>query len=85
MSPPRTFAAPQAFTPRPRPASICYAMGITQHTVGTDNVKSLANLAMLCGNIGIEGGGSTPFGARTTSRGPATWAACPTSFPVISR
>ena len=33
--------------------SIVYCMGITQHTVGTDNVKTLANLAMLCGNVGI--------------------------------
>ena len=29
--------------------SILYCMGITQHTTGTDNVKCLANLAMLCG------------------------------------
>jgi anaerobic selenocysteine-containing dehydrogenase len=36
---------------------ILYCMGITQHTTGTDNVKSLANLAMLCGNMGIAGGG----------------------------
>ncbi|MCK5915817.1 MAG: molybdopterin-dependent oxidoreductase, partial [Deltaproteobacteria bacterium] len=36
-----------------RPASILYAMGITQHTCGTDNVKSLGNLAMLCGNMGV--------------------------------
>ena len=41
-------------------ASILYAMGITQHTTGTDNVKSLANLAMLCGNMGIPGGGVNP-------------------------
>ena len=41
--------------------SILYCMGITQHTTGTDNVKSLANLAMLCGNLGIEGGGVNPL------------------------
>ncbi|MCX5821835.1 MAG: molybdopterin-dependent oxidoreductase, partial [Deltaproteobacteria bacterium] len=28
-------------------AMIVYAMGITQHTTGTDNVKSCASLAML--------------------------------------
>ncbi|GAG44854.1 unnamed protein product, partial [marine sediment metagenome] len=33
-------------------ASIVYSMGITQHTTGTDNVLSLANLAMLTGNVG---------------------------------
>jgi formate dehydrogenase alpha subunit len=40
---------------------IIYCMGITQHTTGTDNVKSLANLAMLCGNMGIAGGGVNPL------------------------
>jgi len=29
-----------------KPSSICYAMGITQHTHGTDNVMATANLAM---------------------------------------
>jgi formate dehydrogenase major subunit len=65
--------------------SILYCMGITQHTTGTDNVKSLANLAMLCGNMGIRGGGVNPCAGRTTSRGPATWAACPTCLPATSR
>ena len=32
--------------------SILYAMGITQHSHGVDNVKSLANLAMVTGNLG---------------------------------
>ena len=32
--------------------SIVYCMGITQHISGTDNVKSLANLSMLTGNLG---------------------------------
>ncbi len=36
------------------PASILYAMGITQHTTGVDNVKSVCNLAMLCGNVGVK-------------------------------
>ena len=35
------------------PASLLYAMGITQHTTGVDNVKSCCNLAMLCGNVGV--------------------------------
>ncbi len=34
-----------------------YAMGITQHTVGSQNVKSFANLQMLLGNMGRPGGG----------------------------
>jgi formate dehydrogenase alpha subunit len=50
-------------------ASIVYAMGITQHTVGTDNVKSLANLSMLCGNVGIEGGGVNPLRGQNNVQG----------------
>ena len=50
-------------------ASILYAMGITQHTCGTDNVKSLANLAMLCGNVGVEGGGVNPLRGQNNVQG----------------
>lgn len=50
-------------------ASILYAMGITQHICGTDNVKSLANLAMLCGNVGIEGGGVNPLRGQNNVQG----------------
>jgi len=50
-------------------SSILYCMGITQHTTGTDNVKSLANLAMLCGNLGIEGGGVNPLRGQNNVQG----------------
>lgn len=50
-------------------ASILYCMGITQHTSGTDNVKSLANLAMLCGNMGIPGGGVNPLRGQNNVQG----------------
>jgi formate dehydrogenase alpha subunit len=49
--------------------SILYCMGITQHRTGTDNVKSLANLAMLCGNVGIEGGGVNPLRGQNNVQG----------------
>jgi formate dehydrogenase alpha subunit len=49
--------------------SILYCMGITQHTTGTDNVKSLANLAMLCGHMGIEGGGVNPLRGQNNVQG----------------
>ena len=42
---------------RAEAASIVYCMGITQHTTGVDNVKALANLAMLTGNMGKESTG----------------------------
>lgn len=50
-------------------ASILYCMGITQHTTGTDNVKSLANLAMLCGHMGIEGTGVNPLRGQNNVQG----------------
>ena len=50
-------------------ASILYCMGITQHTTGVDNVKSLANLAMLCGNMGIRGGGVNPLRGQNNVQG----------------
>jgi formate dehydrogenase major subunit len=49
--------------------SILYCMGITQHTTGTDNVKSLANLAMLCGYLGMPGGGVNPLRGQNNVQG----------------
>lgn len=40
-----------------RAGNILYAMGITQSTHGTQNVRSIAILQLLLGNIGIAGGG----------------------------
>ena len=54
---------------RAKRGSILYCMGITQHITGTDNVKSLANLAMLCGNLGIEGGGVNPLRGQNNVQG----------------
>ncbi len=51
------------------PASIVYCMGITQHISGTDNVKSLANLAMTCGNLGVPGGGVNPLRGQNNVQG----------------
>ena len=52
-----------------KPAAILYTMGITQHTTGTDNVKSCANLAMLTGNVGIAGGGVNPLRGQNNVQG----------------
>ena len=49
--------------------SIVYAMGITQHVTGTDNVLSLANLAMLTGNIGRLSTGVNPLRGQNNVQG----------------
>jgi len=60
--------------------SILYCMGITQHTTGTDNVKSLANLAMLCGHMGIEGGGVNPLRGQNNVQGACDMGGLPNVF-----
>jgi len=62
-------------------ASIYYAMGITQHITGTDNVKSLANLSMLCGNIGIQGGGVNPLRGQNNVQGACDMGCLPNVYP----
>ena len=64
-----------------KPAAILYAMGITQHTTGTDNVKSIANLAMLTGNIGIPGAGVNPLRGQNNVQGACDVGALPNVYP----
>jgi formate dehydrogenase major subunit len=40
-----------------RTATICYAVGLTQHSVGAQIVRSAAILQLLLGNVGRPGGG----------------------------
>ena len=61
-------------------ASILYTMGITQHVTGTDNVKSLANLAMLCGNVGVRGGGLNPLRGQNNVQGACDMGALPNVY-----
>jgi formate dehydrogenase major subunit/formate dehydrogenase alpha subunit len=60
--------------------SILYCMGITQHTTGTDNVKSLANLAMLCGHIGKPGTGVNPLRGQNNVQGACDMGGLPDVF-----
>ncbi len=66
-------------------AAILYCMGITQHTTGTDNVKSLANLAMLCGNLGIEGGGVNPLRGQNNVQGACDMGGLPNVFTAYQK
>ncbi len=62
-------------------ASIVYSMGITQHTTGTDNVLSLANLAMLTGNVGRECTGVNPLRGQNNVQGACDLGALPNVYP----
>jgi formate dehydrogenase alpha subunit len=62
-------------------ACILYGMGITQHTTGTDNVKSVANLLLLTGNIGREGTGFSPLRGQNNVQGACDLGALPNVYP----
>jgi len=62
-------------------ASIVYSMGITQHTTGVDNVRSLANLAMITGQIGRPGTGVNPLRGQSNVQGACDMAALPNCYP----
>jgi formate dehydrogenase alpha subunit len=61
-------------------ASIVYAMGITQHITGTDNVKSVANLAMVTGNLGKESVGVNPLRGQNNVQGACDMGGLPNVF-----
>ncbi len=63
-----------------RVGSIVYCMGITQHTTGTDNVKGLANLSMLCGYLGKPGGGVNPLRGQNNVQGACDMGGLPNVF-----
>jgi len=58
-------------------AMILYAMGVTQHTTGTDNVKAVANLAMATGNIGRTSTGVNPLRGQNNVQGACDMGALP--------
>ncbi|UCF99346.1 MAG: formate dehydrogenase subunit alpha [Spirochaetaceae bacterium] len=66
---------------RAEKASIIYSMGITQHTTGTDNVLSLANLAMVTGNVGKKSTGVNPLRGQNNVQGACDLGALPNVYP----
>jgi formate dehydrogenase alpha subunit len=68
-----------------RLAGIFYTMGITQHTHGTDNVRAVANLATLTGNIGRESTGVNPLRGQGNVQGASDAACLPNFYPGYQR
>jgi len=64
-----------------KPSAIFYAMGITQHSHGTDNVIATANLAMLTGNVGKPGSGVNPLRGQNNVQGACDMGALPNVYP----
>ena len=62
-------------------SSIAYGSGITQHINGTDHVLGLANLAMVCGHVGREGGGIYPLVIQSNAQGACDMGTLPEFLP----
>jgi len=61
-------------------STIVYCLGMTEHTTGVDNVKSLANLAMLTGHIGRHATGVNPLRGQNNVQGACDMGALPDVF-----
>jgi formate dehydrogenase major subunit len=49
--------------------TIMYAMGWTQHTVGTQNIRTMAIIQLLLGNMGVAGGGVNALRGESNVQG----------------
>jgi formate dehydrogenase alpha subunit len=62
-------------------AAIYWALGIPEHTHGTDNAFSLIHLALLTGQIGRPGTGLNPLRGQNNVQGASDAGAMPWHFP----
>jgi formate dehydrogenase alpha subunit len=62
-------------------AAILYAMGVTQFSSGTGNVVSIANLAVITGQIGRPGAGVCPLRGQNNVQGAGDMGALPNQLP----
>lgn len=66
-------------------AIIIYSMGITQHVSGTDNVESIANLAMMTGHVEQEITGVFPLRGQNNVQGACDMGALPVMLSGYQR
>ncbi len=62
-------------------ATIYWALGIPEHTHGTENAMSLIHLALLTGHIGKEGTGLNPLRGQNNVQGASDAGAMPWDYP----
>jgi len=66
-------------------AGIYYTMGITQHAHGTENVFSIANLALMTGNLGKANAGVNPLRGQNNVQGATDMGCIPNMYPGYQR
>jgi formate dehydrogenase major subunit len=62
----KTYSASGA---RGKAATIMYAMGWTQHTTGVQNIRTMAIIQLLLGNMGVAGGGVNALRGESNVQG----------------
>ncbi len=65
-----------------KPAAVFWAMGITQHIVGVQNVRTCANLQMVLGNVGVPGSGVNPLRGQNNVQGACDMGGLPNYYPA---
>lgn len=66
-------------------AGIYYTLGITEHSHGTDNVYSLANLVLMTGHLGRRSSGMNPLRGQNNVQGANDSGASPVFYPGYQR
>ncbi|UOD34019.1 formate dehydrogenase subunit alpha [Deferribacteraceae bacterium V6Fe1] len=64
-----------------KPTAAIWAMGVTQHIYGVDNVIAISNLQLLTGNVGLKGGGLNPLRGQNNVQGACDMGGLPDVFP----
>ena len=62
-----------------------YALGFTEHTIGTQNIRSMAMIQLLLGNIGMPGGGINALRGHSNVQGTTDMGLLPTMLPGYMR
>lgn len=62
-------------------AMLFYTLGITEHVCGTNNVMSIANLAMITGHMGRPSTGVNPIRGQNNVQGACDMGALPNVYP----
>ncbi|AGH38328.1 Formate dehydrogenase, alpha subunit [Bibersteinia trehalosi USDA-ARS-USMARC-188] len=63
-------------------ATFLYALGWTQHTVGSQNIRTMAMIQLLCGNIGVAGGGVNALRGHSNVQGITDLGLFPNRLPA---
>ena len=88
LTDPQQIVAAARLLATAKPMALYYCMGITQFKSGVNGVKSVANLQMLLGNIGVIGGGVNPLRGQSNVQGACDMGGLPNVFtayqPVTS-